>query len=82
MKIYKVYNEDLGVEALFTSKSEAEKYAKSLDQYYNRDFYDAIDNSTPDMDYPSHYTFHVLETIVYNNAFMCTLATIETIKRQ
>lgn len=82
MKVYKVYNDNFGIETLFTSKSEAEKYAKSLDKYYNKDFYDAMANNTSDMDYPSYYTFHVLENIVYNNAFLCTLATIETVKRQ
>ena len=68
MKVYKVYNEDFGIEVLFTSKSEAEKYMKYLDQYYNKDFYDAMSNPTPDMDYPSYYTFYILEDVVYNTA--------------
>ena len=68
MKVYKVYNDDFGVEALFTSKSEAEKYSEYLDQYYNKDFYECVANPTPDMDIPLYYSFHVLEDIVYNTA--------------
>lgn len=66
MKVYKVCNEDAGVEVLFTSKSAAEKYMKYLDQCYNKDFYNAMSNPTPDIDYPPHYTFYILEDIVYD----------------
>lgn len=68
MKIYKVYNDDLGVEVLFTSKSEAEKYAEYLNRYYNKDFYELVANPTPNMNIPLNYPFHVLEDIVYNTA--------------
>ena len=68
MKVYKVYNSDFEVEALFTSKSEAEKHAKYLDQYYNKDYYECMDNPIPDMSIPYYYTFYVLEDVVYNTA--------------
>ena len=68
MKIYKVYNDDFWVEALFTSKSEAEKYAEYLDQHYNKYFYECVNNPTPDMNIPLYYPFRVLEVVVYNTA--------------
>lgn len=68
MKVYKVYNGDFEVEELFTSKSEAEKYSKYLDQYYNKYYYECVDNPTPDMSIPFYYPFCVLEDVVYDTA--------------